>query len=313
MIFSEADLRTVKRLLSPEMGTEIMAPLLHYLVRFTRAQNVVEGGAGYTTPFLAKALAQNKEDFDAEIASLRRKTEPYVEKLESMIASDPKSSRSSRPHGRQYGLQALYKEKSSILAAERFNWLSADPSWACPRYYLSPFRPRLVCIDQLSPSHSRAADVPGIVDTLGLSDYVTFVKCDFWTAPQEAFPTGDIPIDLIWVDLPIGVKGLFDLLSGVYWNRLRPDGGLIIMHDMMTTRGGQALIDVLKEEQEKAQYKTFEMIGLLEPQRLMQGDFVMIRKTAAGAIGAIDDIVQSACSDDLEEQAQSFLRQTRDQ
>ena len=53
---------------APEYGTEQLGPLLHALVRFHRPEKVVELGFGYTTPFLAQALADNA----ANVANERR-------------------------------------------------------------------------------------------------------------------------------------------------------------------------------------------------------------------------------------------------
>jgi hypothetical protein len=47
-------------------GTEQLAPMLHALVRFHRPEKVVELGYGYTTPFLAQALADNAANAAAE-------------------------------------------------------------------------------------------------------------------------------------------------------------------------------------------------------------------------------------------------------
>lgn len=43
----------------PEMGTENVAPLLYWLIRMLRPRRVVEIGMGYTTAYLAKAVADN--------------------------------------------------------------------------------------------------------------------------------------------------------------------------------------------------------------------------------------------------------------
>ena len=59
-------LSSVAKLYLPGYGTERMAPLLHSLVRFHRPERVVEFGFGYTTPFLAKALADNANDVAEE-------------------------------------------------------------------------------------------------------------------------------------------------------------------------------------------------------------------------------------------------------
>jgi hypothetical protein len=59
-------------------GTEQMAPLLHALVRFHRPHTVVELGYGYTTPFIAQALADNVANAAAEWSNQRGGGEPHV-------------------------------------------------------------------------------------------------------------------------------------------------------------------------------------------------------------------------------------------
>ncbi|MET8295784.1 hypothetical protein ABZW02_17150 [Streptomyces sp. NPDC005180] len=56
----------VQPLFVPEMATDSTAPLLYWLVRTLRPQRVLEVGMGYTTPFLAQALKDNKEAYEAE-------------------------------------------------------------------------------------------------------------------------------------------------------------------------------------------------------------------------------------------------------
>jgi len=77
-------LEAVKSLLSPWTGTELMAPLLYTLARFTRARTVLEGGSGYTTPFLAKALADNAYAVEEERRAMQEKSARYVADLDAM-------------------------------------------------------------------------------------------------------------------------------------------------------------------------------------------------------------------------------------
>ncbi|GAA4225103.1 hypothetical protein GCM10022254_06270 [Actinomadura meridiana] len=56
----------VQPLRVPEMGTDSTAPLLYWLVRTLRPRTVLEVGMGYTTPFLAQALKDNKAAFEEE-------------------------------------------------------------------------------------------------------------------------------------------------------------------------------------------------------------------------------------------------------
>ena len=50
-----------------------------------------------------------------------------------------------------------------------------------------------------------------------------------------------------------------------------------------------------------------EIVGLLEPDRMMQGDFVLIRRTSA-AVQTVDDIVSGSGESVLEGEARAFLK-----
>jgi len=312
MIFSDAQQRIADELLTPRMGKDIMAPLIHFLTRFTRAQNVLEGGAGYTTAFLAKALADNKRDFDADLDLLRKKTEPYVADVNTIVKSDPASAVVEREKNfAPVGLSNLSGDKASLLAKRRFEWLLERPTWARPGYYLRPYNPKLFCIDKLSSVYSSASRVANVIDRLGLSEYATFENVDFWSFKPQSIPVEHTPIDLIWIDLPVGVREMSSLLGGDYWNCLNPNGGLLVIHDMMTTRGGQLLVNEFKRQQKQHRFKDFELIGLLEPQRLMQGDFILLRKTTGSGVQPVDDVIQFAGADALEKEAQAVIDQAR--
>ena len=60
--FTEA----AKELESPEMGTEVIAPLIYNLIMFQRPRRVLEIGAGFTSLYILKALFDNDELIQAE-------------------------------------------------------------------------------------------------------------------------------------------------------------------------------------------------------------------------------------------------------
>jgi len=62
--------QAVRPLFVPGMGTEHVAPWLYSLVRLTRPRRVLEVGLGYTTPFLARALADTMAEVAADRATL---------------------------------------------------------------------------------------------------------------------------------------------------------------------------------------------------------------------------------------------------
>jgi len=57
------------------MGTEHVGPLLYSLVRMTRPRRVMEVGLGYTSPFLAQALADNAAEDAGDRACLEKAPE----------------------------------------------------------------------------------------------------------------------------------------------------------------------------------------------------------------------------------------------
>lgn len=71
----------VKPLLVPEMGTDSTAPLLYWLIRTVRPRTVLEVGMGYTTPFVAQALADNAAAVAEERALLSHPSAGEIQPL----------------------------------------------------------------------------------------------------------------------------------------------------------------------------------------------------------------------------------------
>jgi predicted O-methyltransferase YrrM len=142
-------------------GTETVAPLLAMLVNLVRPRHVLEVGMGYTTPYLAGALADVRDLVAAESVALDDKSRRHTERDEA--------------------------------------WLHDEPPLVDPVFYRAPYEPRMVAIDNLSIEDSSAGRVAGVLDRLGLADLVTVVNADL-TEAIDALPAGFAPIDLAWVD-----------------------------------------------------------------------------------------------------------------
>jgi hypothetical protein len=147
--------KAVQELYVPSMGTDAMAPFLYSLTRFTRARSVLEGGMGYTSPFIAKALSENAASYQKNKAALVAKTKPYLDDIGAMGPADRTPHRASTG----IGLDAVYEPKTSRLAERRTEWMFADPALARPGYYVNDYSPRLHCVDSLSSSNSSARRV----------------------------------------------------------------------------------------------------------------------------------------------------------
>jgi predicted O-methyltransferase YrrM len=162
---SSAEFRhATEKLRTPGMGTETIAPLLAMLLRLRRPRRVLEVGMGYTTPFLAAALAGLEEEVRAEAAALAAKTRSHLAAGE---LDDP--------------------------------WLYAEPPLLAPHFYAEPYRPLFVAVDNLSHDASSAGDVAETLTDLGLADRVTVVNADLESS-ADVLPPELFPIDFAWVD-----------------------------------------------------------------------------------------------------------------
>src|SRR4051812_8840639 len=84
--FVEAVLRNFNPY-TPRSGTESVAPLLYSLARVGRYETITEFGTGYTTAFLAKAMADNRRDFLEHRKSLIERVEQNKETLIGILNS----------------------------------------------------------------------------------------------------------------------------------------------------------------------------------------------------------------------------------
>jgi predicted O-methyltransferase YrrM len=192
----------VDELLVPAAGTEVVAPLLALLVRLIRPTTVLEIGMGYTTPFLAAALAELERQSKHESAALARKTRPYLAEAKDLDEE----------------------------------WLYADPSLLRPTFYRAAYRPRMVAVDNFSIPGSSAAGVRDVLARLGLLDRVTLLNADLLQC-RELLPEDFSPIDLAWVDAWECLY-FFDH----FWDLINPAGGVVVMHYLMTYPEGEAIL-----------------------------------------------------------------------
>ena len=88
-MFSADFLGSIACLRRPDMGTELAAQLLHLIARFTRAERMLEVGAGYTSPFLALAARENALEVHRERTALLAKTGPDVQIDDKWALTDP--------------------------------------------------------------------------------------------------------------------------------------------------------------------------------------------------------------------------------
>lgn len=230
------------RLSVPEMGTDVVAPLLAHLVRLLRPRRVLEVGMGYTTPFLAAELADLREVVRAEAESLAEKTRRHLSDTEQLDDS----------------------------------WLLADPPLVTPAAHTEPYKPRLAVVDNLQDPDSSAGRVTEVLKELALEDSVTVVNADLKQLADH-LPDDFRPIDFAWVDAWECLY-FFDHLMDL----VNPDGGVVVMHYLMTYPEGEAVLRYIAEYQRKHPGE-LEVLNLLESQKLMQNSITVLSRTSGRA------------------------------
>lgn len=140
-----------------------MAELLYLLIRFVRPRTVLEGGMGYTTPFIAKALRDNVTSWEREREAVAAKTARYLADIEGC-----QPDVSAAPLRGGGTLSAVYEPKSTKLATRRTEWMFEEPTLSRPGHYVGQFAPRAYAIDDLSNATSTAPKVLEKLAELGL-------------------------------------------------------------------------------------------------------------------------------------------------
>jgi len=223
-------------------GTENMACLLYSMARMLRPKTVVEYGSGYTTLFLLAALAENASDVVEESFLLRAKTE-------KTIGSD-------------------FTKLNRTTAAE---WVEAGGK-ACgvdPGFYLNRCSPRLYSIEQLPSSHEYPIRVSKTVAELNLEQY--FVYLPGRQASADTLPAQAFPVDLAWNDDEHYME-FFD----EFWERLNPEGGLMIFHNTVSSEPFWKIISSIKARRLEA--GDMEIMTLPEPHKLNQNSCTVLRR-----------------------------------
>jgi hypothetical protein len=234
----------------PAMGTELMAPFLYSLIRSMKPRSVVEAGMGYTSLFIAQALADNLDDFNKESDLLEVKLQAWETRRK--LASDQES-----------------------LNQVHAQCLTADPPLASPGYYRSDYRPLFHVIDTMTDQQSSAPRVMGALERLNLLHVVRFHDCGFREFLDHIEETW-LPFDLMWNDADggggVGFGELFELVN--------PNGGMIILHDTLTSESGLKQVRAAKQLQKTNTCGEFELFNLLEPHKLIQASATIIRRTS---------------------------------
>ena len=278
-----------------------MAELLYLVTRFSRPRTVLEAGMGYTTPFIAKALFDNREDWRLEREKFVKKTAHYVKDIEG-ISRQPAASITQ-----EVGLSSVYAPKASELATRRTSWMFESPALLRPGYYNEIYSPSFFCVDNFSDGSNYADRVEGVLKKLGLDGITSIHNEDFWASGFKWLPSSVKYFDQIWLDLPVNVLNALSLVEGRHWDLLNPDGGLLLIHCMLTNEGGQEILREFEWIQKRSPKIRFEMLGLIEPHKVLQNNVLLIRKVTGLTHERVEQFFTAPSESRFEEEARQLI------
>lgn len=241
MPISREFLDECQRLFEPGMGTESAAFLLYGLVKMARPRNALEVGLGYTTPFLAAALADAQEEFEAD-RRLLAEPDRGQPRLEVLIP--PYYREDYRP--RLHAIDDFSVEESSApRVIEALESLGLEKMIELHQGNFRGYS------KQLSPSELPLDFV--WFDCGGPRDYVDFIV-EYWPLINNE-------------------HGML-VLHFTYWTVEMRRGG-----ETLPAIISSPIIDEIKRQQAIGGIASrFEMLSLVEPHKSRQGSVTLVRK-----------------------------------
>ena len=154
-----------------------------------------------------------------------------------------------------------------------------DVTWI-PQHTMEDYQQRkssLLCIDNCLHQRETATGAGALAKTLGLSEYLKFVKGD-------AFDMNFDPksVDLLWCDFGVGSR-MREFASGA-WNSIRP-GGFLVCHSTLTNYRTREWLEAVrrKEGVEVTGIPPDEVVelSLLEPTKTFQNAVTILQRRKA--------------------------------
>lgn len=231
--------KKVNQVQDPLTGTEIMAPILYYFIRSIRPQRLLEYGMGYSTFFILKALADN-------VAAFKKEKQRLIKKK--------------------------YNEKLTISKENFYSFFfDKEAAFLNSEFYINDYQPKLICFEKLPAEHSYTTSIIQTIKALKLDNYLYIIHGNPCTQSDE-IPASLLPLDFIWNDDDSYYK-----FFKTYWGLMNNHNSYLLYHSTEeTTSLGMAELGKIK--QSLVNRDDNEILSIIEPHKLHQSSFTIIRK-----------------------------------
>ena len=136
----------------------------------------------------------------------------------------------------------------------------------------------LLCIDNCEHQRETASSAVNVARTLGLDQYLQFLKGDAFDALETHF-SEDESIDLLWCDFGVGAR-MRDYVSKV-WRFVRP-GGFLVCHSTLTNVRTREWLEAVRQRRGDSETglpaDEYAELSLLEPHKRYQNSMTILQK-----------------------------------
>ena len=265
-VYSKTFLEKTKRLYDMHMGAENMGPVLYSFCRFTKPENVLEIGAGYTSVFLLQAMRDNKE----EIATYER-----------MRKENSCTVRGDNGENTPWSNEAYFSKSSRSRRGSN----SSKEGTA--------YSPQLHVVDNMAHAYTTAHLVKECSqelneNTINVGDekdvFLTVHEADAFHPDLSATLAPGVQFDFLWIDL--GAANRIETFLQNFWFRVKP-GGYVAVHSTLTNSLSREWLEKMRalarnggknEDGTMGEYGVFEIMSFMEPHKLFQNSFTIFQR-----------------------------------
>ena len=177
-------------------------------------------------------------------------------------------------------LQALKDNDDEILGAsdlqEEGNCRLLDIPWTVPDVIdnYNTEESSLLCIDNCLHQRETATGAGAIARTLGLADYLKFIKGDAF-----AMDFDEETIDLLWCDFGVGARAKEFVANA--WRSVRP-GGFLVCHSTLTNQRTRSWLEAVRNREDESSTGMpsgeYVELSLLEPHKRYQNSITILQR-----------------------------------
>jgi predicted O-methyltransferase YrrM len=274
-VYSKTFLEKTKSLYDMHMGAENMGPFLYQFCRFTKPENVLEIGAGYTSVYLMQAMRDNEE----EISSYERMRE---DNACSVGNDDPNGE--VTPWSNENYFNKGFNSNSSSSSNNR-----SSSSTGSRKVY----DPQLHVVDNMAHAYTTAHLVKKCSEELNDDDEDVFLvvhEADAFHPDLSATLAPGVQFDFLWIDL--GAANRIETFLKNFWFRVKP-GGYVAVHSTLTNSLSREWLEKMRQlarnggkntDGSMSEYGVFDQMSFMEPHKLFQNSFTIFQRRDAHPI-----------------------------